>query len=140
MFCNLIVIKLLPMIHYDFDKRRQVLNCTMVGTITVDEVVVFIESIIKADYLLADLNMIIDMLDCEVLFQLNQLQKIADVNNRLLDRYLSVKHAIVLDKPLDTAMAYYYKQLSMQGNYMLELFTTIEAANKWMGVSELSSG
>ena len=140
MFCNLIVIKLLAMIHYNFDKRRQVLNCTMVGTITVDEVVVFIESIIKADFLLADLNMIIDMLDCEVLFQLNQLQKIADVNNRLLDRYLFVKQAIVLDKPLDTAMAYYYKQLSMQGNYMLELFTTIEAANKWMGVSELSSG
>jgi len=79
-------------------------------------------------------------LDCEVLFQLNQLQKIADVNNRLLDRYLFVKQAIVLDKPLDTAMAYYYKQLSMQGNYTLELFTTIEAANKWMGVSELSSG
>ena len=136
MFCNLIVIKLLAMIHYDFDKRHQVLNCTMKGTVTVDEVVVFIESIIKDDFLLADLNMIINMLECEVAFEFNQLQKIADANNRLLDRYLSIRHAVVLDKPLDTAMAYYYKQLSLQRNYSMEIFTTVHAARTWLGLSE----
>lgn len=120
------------MVHFEFDQRSQIINCIMKDKIVVDDITQFIESMVSADYLPQNLRMLINMLDCEVILMRDQLPGIVEANNYLLQKYITVRHAIVIDKPVSTALAMFYKKLSVQKNYTLQIFSTLTAAQTWI--------
>ena len=120
------------MVHFEFDQRSQVINCLMKDKVVADDLTKFIKSMVIADDLPQHLRMLINMLDCELILMTDQLQGIVEANNCLLQKYTTVRHAIVIDKPVSTALAMFYKKLSLQKNYNFQIFSTLTAAQRWI--------
>ena len=120
------------MVHIEFDSKSQVVNCIMKDKIVVEDVTRFIKSMICADDLPKDLRIIVHLLNCEVLFNVDQIPEIVKANDYLLERYVSIRQAIVIDKPISTALAVYYKKLCKQSNYSFKIFSTLIAAEFWI--------
>ena len=120
------------MVHFEFDSKLQVLNCRMTDAICLDDIIDFIETIIRVDDLPFNLKMVINMLNARVDFDIEDFQKIIDANNKLFEKYESVRHAIIINSPKDTAFALYYKEINIKDNYFFKVFSTTKAAQEWI--------
>ena len=120
------------MIYSDFDSKKQILISRFEGDVSLIEITDYIDETrinkgpnpYRLDrHIYRKSNMLLKPED---------LSTIVDANNQSLKEYTYIIDAIILENPHDTAMSYLYKELSKTNNYYFKLFSTYDAAAKWL--------
>lgn len=120
------------MITVDFNTSTNILENTLTGTITIDEVLDMYYRIEHHDQLPVNLKVIIDSNKAKYTFNEKDLQEIVSAIKHLLTKFNSIQEAIIQSSPYETAMAVLYEQMVEIKNFKFKAFSTREAAVKWL--------
>ncbi len=120
------------MIYSDFDYKKQILISRFEGDVSLKEITDYIDATRINKNHPRKLRIITDSRKSNMLLKPEDLSTIVDANNRSLKEYTYIIDAIILENPHDIAMSYLYKELSKTNNYYFKLFSTYDAAAKWL--------
>ncbi len=76
--------------------------------------------------------MVIDATRCRSNISLSDLGKLKQSNKLLCERFEMFKVAIVLNDPVYTALCMVYQNLMNSDRYQLKVFSTRDAAHRWL--------
>lgn len=120
------------MVFSDFDHKKQILVTRFEGDVNLKEILDYIVSTRLNKKLPKKLRIITDSHKSNNLLIEEDLSVILEENKQSLKEFTYIIDAIILKDPLDTAMAYLYKELIKEDNYYFKLFSTYEAAENWV--------
>ncbi|TLX72132.1 hypothetical protein E9993_18890 [Labilibacter sediminis] len=120
------------MVTYNYNKDKEILETFFVNNVTQGEIINFLKAIRSTNEMPKDLRMLIDSTKGSLALNPAQLYKILDENIKLFSRFNTLKVAIVLDRPVDTALAVIYTRLIQLERYQFQVFNTILAATGWI--------
>ena len=80
-----------------------------------------------------NLRVLIDCRDVAFDIDIRSIEFTSETLNKSLKRYSTIKEAILVDKPFETAIAKMFQLLhSKIENYNFEIFSTEDASRKWL--------
>ena len=120
------------MINYAFDDNTKTLRIRVEGKVSVEEIASAYNQIASETPFTESLKVLTDCRGAHFDFKLNQIKEIYNAAKLVLDSYSSIKDAIVIDKPYETAIATLFKEPIQLENYNFNIFTTDEAAMRWL--------
>lgn len=120
------------MIKIDFNTDSKILINTLTGNIGIAEVLDMYYQVEQHQSLPSNLRIIIDSQKARYTFTEKELQEIANAVQHLLTKFDSIQEAIIQSSPYETAMAVLYEQMVDFKNFRFKVFSTREAALKWL--------
>lgn len=122
------------MIIYSFNSKTGIVESVIKGEITIEDLSDYLISLSKDFKLPKILRIFTNASDANFSFEITNevLKKIVDANNKSLKNREKIFTAFILSTPIETAMAHLYKIFSKTKNYSFEIFSTKEAALKWL--------
>lgn len=120
------------MVTFNYNKKKGFLETFFTEKTTQEEIIDFLKSISEVDTFPMNLRILIDSTKGSLSLHPGQLYQILDENVKLFSHYNTLKVAIVLDRPIDTALAVIYTRLIQLENYQFQVFNTIAAASVWL--------
>lgn len=127
------------MVTFNYDKDQEILVTLFIEKVTQEEIIDYIHSMMsKADNFPKNLKVLIDASKGSLALHPGQLYNILDENIKMFSHYNTLKVAIVLESPIDTALAVIYARLIQIEYYQFHVFNTTMAASAWLkkGVNE----
>ncbi len=122
------------MITYKFNKEKGIVETAITGNTTIKELIEYIltlredQSLPKKIKILSDAREGYFSSDTDP----DDLKKIVEVNYKSLSERVVVYDAFVISSPVETAMGQLYQEFSKADNYYFNIFSTKEAALKWL--------
>jgi hypothetical protein len=104
--------------------------------VAIDDMRNGIQMLVASTSLPRDLKILEDARESTITFQASDLPALSRQLERILGLYSSVRHAVVLSNPLNTALAMLIGSKANNDKYQLRVFSTPDAARSWL-LSEL---
>ncbi len=120
------------MIQYNFNQEKNYIEATFTGKINQGEIVNYINSLMKENQLPENLKGIIDAREASFNIHPADLYNILSENVKMFSRFNSLKVAIIIKNPVDTALAMIFTRLIQLERYLFKVFTTETAAERWI--------
>lgn len=120
------------MITFNYNKDKRILETFFTEKVTQKEIIDYLKSISKVDIFPTDLKILIDSTKGSLSLHPGQLYYILDENVKLFSHYNTLKIAIAVDRPIDTALAVIYTRLIQLERHLFQVFNTTAAAAVWL--------
>lgn len=120
------------MILTNFIEEINLLEVKYEGTISVKELIDYINETRKNKSYPRDLRIITDARNVKMDFNPDDLSKIIEANTKSLKNYNSITDAFVIDKPKETALSLLFQELSKNKNYKFKIFFKLDNAINWI--------
>lgn len=120
------------MITVEFNNEEQYLHSTFEGEITKQELIDYIDAIRLNNLYPRKLKIIIDSTHAKMKLAKEDLRLVFDANLKSLAKYDFIFEAIITLYPKETAYSIMYKEMSATKQYKFEVFSTKDAALKWL--------
>ncbi len=126
------------MIKYFYNNETGILETTIKGEITINDLVEYISALNKDQSLPKKLKILTDASKGKLSedAEPEDLYRIVEINNQSLRIRDFVYDAFIISESLETAMGQLYKEFSKADNYFFNVFSTKEAALKWLNSFE----
>ncbi len=85
-----------------------------------------------------NLRILEDSSDVKVTFTIKEIDFLVEALNETIQNFISVKHAVILNSPVNTVFAMILESKKLVKNYELGVFSSFSAALTWLG-SDLNS-
>lgn len=111
-----------------------ILETKAIGILKIKDIISHYEKITyNNNYLPSNLKVLIDCRDARVDINVNEIQIAHRILKNVLLKYNSIKEAVIVDKPYETALALLFKYDSLNfESYLFEVFCTKNAAKLWL--------
>lgn len=117
--------------HYNTEDN--ILYTKWIGKISLEDILQYVQLIDSKEDLPRDLRTLELFIDVELMFDDSELGKIADSVVVTIGKYKTFYSALVFNQPIPSAYGLLYQNLTETfSNYKTEVFTTQEAAKKWL--------
>ncbi len=120
------------MITYNFNEGKGYIEATFKEKVNQGEIVNYINSLMKENHLPDHLKGIIDAREASFNVHPADLYNILSENIKMFSRFNSLKVAILIKNPVDTALAMIFTRLIQLERYHFKVFTTELAAERWI--------
>lgn len=120
------------MITLNFDEDSGVFKSDWTGDVYLKDIIDCIDSVSMNRDLPRRLRIITDSSKAKLLVQPEELPLIVEANLKRLDYYDTIIDAMIPANPHDTALAILYMELAAIAKYSFRIFSTPEAALKWL--------
>jgi hypothetical protein len=120
------------MIKTEFNHETGVLDSKYIGDIDLQQVVDYIRATKNNDSYPRTLKILTDATKANFIMQPEDLPVIVEENYQSIERYNYIIDAIVLASPKETALSLLFQHLSETNKYKFQVFSTREAACKWL--------
>jgi phosphoketolase len=117
-----------------FNQQSEILETEFTKDVTLEEIINYIISIKENKTYPRLLKVKTNATKANFDFSINALKTIAIENDKLLEKYDFIRHAIIVDNPRTTAISMLYKKLAEKNDkYRFNVFSTDEGASDWLG-------
>ena len=120
------------MLESFFNEKTGTVYCKVSDTLESSEIVDFIDGLSQRDDLPNRLKLVVEAVCDKPLFRFDGWHAILEANNGLLQKCDFLSQAIIINQPIDTAFAFYFKTLSEHPKFFFEVFNSHEAAYDWI--------
>ncbi|HCE53905.1 MAG: hypothetical protein APF83_03315 [Lutibacter sp. BRH_c52] len=120
------------MVSAKFNHRTAILESKFEGELTLKELIACSITIKENASYPRFLKKLIDSKKAFVNFSSNELSLLADEHDKIVEKYDYIVTAIILDTPRETAFAMIYQNLIKNNKSKFQLFSTREAAVRWL--------
>lgn len=118
---------------YSFDEEARVLNLRTEGIMKVDDIISHYVHITKDQSLPKKLKVLIDSRETKMDLKFEDIALTNDAVIKALEKFSSLKEAIIVDKPYETAIATMYERFYLKmESYHFRVFSTEHAARNWL--------
>ena len=124
------------MITREYEAKSSTLKAKYSGNLTLDELLEYINHLSESDEYDRRLYIFTDGFEAKVDFPVDAIESIMELTAKTLQRYASVREAILIDNPLETAYATHYQSMNEISNYAVRVFSTVEAAREWLATGQ----
>ena len=115
-----------------FNQQTDILESKFEGDLKIKDVLAYIESIKNNKTYPRNLKIITDTTQAHFNLSISDIRIIAIENDKTLEEYNSITEAIIVNEPNSTALSMFYKGLERNKKFKFDLFSTKEAALKWI--------
>ncbi len=122
------------MIDYTFDKKKQILWITLKGDVSIHHFLSLYKEIQYSLNLPDTLKILVDNRKSKSDFNLKEMKMMKEYTERELKQFKYIKEAVVVKSIKDTTSALFFKNITATNNFHFEVFTTLEAATRWLQV------
>ena len=123
------------MVLVDFNPDTGILKTTIKGVVTLKEIIDYIIATKENSSYPRDLKILTDASNADMNISPNELHLIVEENMKSLEVYDSIVDAIVLSAPKETALSILYQEIAKNRKYRFQIFSTREAALKWLEIN-----
>ncbi len=116
--------------HYIAEEKIYVLEIT--GDLTVKDLDDFLDYFLTLPDLPGDLKVLYDLREGRITFSITEIEKLLKVADRAKEQFNSIKTAILTKGNFDTAISMIIKLRSAGKSREREVFSTYDAAIKWL--------
>lgn len=102
------------------------------GSVSIDQMLDGLRFMAENTSLPRQLRIIEDSRKAKVTFSHNDIEQLVNAINELMIHYEGVRHAVVLDSPINTVFAMLFNTKRLSVAYRLEVFASVEAALAWL--------
>ncbi len=128
------------MIYNITNEEKDFLHVVFSGNITEEEIINGLNnSLPEVASNTPDLKILIDGIKCNLNINIRNLHNILSENQKLLSKYSSIKIAIIVDNPINTAIAMIYKRRITNDQLQFNLFSTKLLAISWIEKSTFNN-
>ena len=120
------------MITREYEAETSTLKAKYFGNLTLDELREHLNHLSESDKYDRRLYILTDAFEAKVDFPVDSIGSVMKMTAMALQRYASVREAILIDNPLETAYATHYQSMNEISNYAVSVFSTVEAAKEWL--------
>lgn len=120
------------MISTKFNQQTGILETRYIGDITLKQIIDYIEATKNNCTYPRHLKILTDAGQANMLFGHKDIDAIVSANNESLKNYNSITDALIIDKPMETALTTFFKLLAENEKYTTKVFSTREGANLWL--------
>ena len=120
------------MVEHRFNAEKGVLYALVTGKIEFEEMMERAEMLGQRKDLPRDLKILEDAREAIAGFGVSEIKPMLRNMEKHLHNYDSVRHAVVHSNPLNTAFALMADQFRKDKKYRIRVFSTVEAAEKWL--------
>lgn len=120
------------MVEKRFDPDKNILYVTSKGNIEVEGMMRGIEFIGQEKSLPRNLKILEDATEAKVAYSHSEIEIIMRSLMKAIDHFESLRHAVVLTDPANTAFAILASLMISKPNYSLQVFSTLKAAEHWL--------
>jgi hypothetical protein len=121
------------MITSHLNRDTGIIETVLTGIITVDEVINYINELRNSEKFPKRLLILTDSVNGRFGFTREEDLKIAEIVQQYAPLFELIKDAIIIDDPRTTAYSLLYRNSSLNiPNYQFEIFSTRDAAIKWL--------
>jgi len=121
------------MIKRKFNESTSVLEAKFEGEVNILQIVEYIRETKDSDHYPRTLKILTDARNVIMNFKAEDLGVIVEENYKSLAKYDYIIDAFILDSPTETALSILFDELVKSNKYKFKIFSTIEAASKWLG-------
>ncbi len=123
------------MIKYNYNQEKGYVEAIFQEKINQGEIVNYINCLMKENHLPDNLKGIIDARNASFSVHPANLYNILSENVKMFTRFNMLKVAIIINNPVDTALAMIFTRLIQLERYHFKVFTTINGAERWINES-----
>lgn len=116
----------------NFDTDREILVFKPKGTIGKEHIKDFYKHLAVENNYPRKLRTLIDAWECQFNFEIKDLSELFNELEIAIKNYTSIREAIVVGKPYETAIATLFSGGYKNPNYKFKVFSTRSAAEKWL--------
>lgn len=120
------------MIEFNFNKSEQILYVECSEKIEIEDMFQYVKKLGNDDTLPRKLLILEDARKSDVQFTEEQLPELITKLEVILPKYKTINHAVIHSDPLNTAYAIILNNKVEKNNYRLKVFSTVQAAKKWL--------
>ena len=122
------------MIQYKFNDKKGIVETIVKGTVTINDFIEYISALKKDKFLPKRVKILTDASKGKFFKDVNpeDLLRVVEINNKSLEKSELICDAYVISSSMETALAQLYKEYSKADNYYFNIFSTKEAALKWL--------
>jgi len=121
------------MVKVIYDYRFDIYHEYFVGSFTIDDLINHYLSVGINNQLPRKFNVIVDYTQAEFVFDIDELDRLGEAVEQNIKNYKYVKAAILHSKPYEQAVSMMFEDIVKDiPNFYTEIFTTKEAATKWL--------
>ncbi len=120
------------MVRFDYNIEEGYVEILFLKEVSQAEVINMLKSIKDHNEFPKDLKMFIDGTNGKLAINPDELQVILNENIKMFETFNTLKVAIVIDKPVDTAIAVIYNRMIQLERYEFKVFNTLMAAKVWL--------
>jgi hypothetical protein len=126
------------MISVKRHNKKNIIEIHYEDDIFLEELVDFINSLAEKESLPQQLKSVTFATKAKFKFTHSELGPIVEAMSRLSKRLNSLKEAFIIDSPQSVVLATTFKLMNTKTtNYRMEIFSTEEAALRWLGIDYL---
>ena len=123
----------LSMVKVIYDYRFDIYHEYFVGSFTIDDLITHYLSVGINNQLSRKFNVIVDYTQAEFVFDIDELDRLGEAVEQNIKNYKYVKAAILHAKPYEQAVSMMFEDIVKDiPNFYTEIFTTKEAATRWL--------
>jgi hypothetical protein len=120
------------MVTYEFNHQTRILEAKFVGEVYLNEIIDYIIYTKENTSYPRLLKIITDANNANFNFSVDDLETIITENEKSLEKYDYIIDAIITEDPQVTAISMLYQELEKNEKYKFNIFSTKEAALKWL--------
>lgn len=120
------------MVTNSFNKKNGILTVKYEGETNIKEVLENIENTKVNIQYSKNLKVLLDARKAKFVISIEELEKIKEINFSVLNKYNSIKEAMVISNPKNAALSMLYNEITNTSNYQYEVFSTLKAALTWL--------
>jgi len=120
------------MVTFSYNEQKDYLETFFNDKTTTAEVINYLKEIRKKTDYPKNLKILINSKNGKLVINPISLKQILEENIKLFSVFSTLKVGIVIDKPVDTALAVIYTRLIQLEKYQFHVFNTFEAAELWI--------
>lgn len=120
------------MIKLVYDNNLEILKMSSAQNVNVGDIFNVYEEIKKSNIFPNNLKILIDSRDVKWDIVINETTKITKIIRNVLNKYATLKEAILINRPDETAIAMLVQHSANFDKYKLEIFYTEKAALRWL--------
>lgn len=120
------------MIDFTFNVPKNRLDVTYTGIVTSNEIIDYIETVKNDKSLPRTLKIYTIAQNIEMNFKPEDLYKIVEAVKKSIQNYNFMIDAFIVDKTKETAFSLLFSNLSKHDNYKFNVFSTEQAAERWL--------
>ncbi len=114
------------------DNYGVVIYARQEGSISIEQMLDGLRFMAENTSLPRQLRIIEDSRKAKITFTHNDIELIVNAINEMMVKYESVRHAVLLDSPINTVFAMLFNTKRLSVAYRLEVFASVERALSWL--------
>ncbi len=120
------------MITYSFEKNKNLILVNAGEFIQLNDISSYYEHLNSYQNSLKDIAVLIDCRKTKFDIDIRRIGEIGNSIEKTCSFYETIREAMLIDKPFETAVAIIVEKRIIFPNYLFRTFSTVEAASNWL--------